>query len=210
MPSTRILKMSFLRENFKESTNKIQVSSPTKSMPSGYEAVDTMVHLTPSPRPMSTSTYDHNSHVEQKDICSRLQEEEPSLFSQRDTIMKMVANERQYKQRQQFDSKVSVESLCDVLEKNGLVLKCTFVRPGFSASNTCLMASPEHLREAMKSEGDDFNLKKVRLALESDSALSPENGSMYVSLIQKANGNHMLYSLDYHVAEQHDKKLFCE
>ena len=55
MPSTRILKMSFLRENFKESTNKIQVSSPTKSMPSGYEAVDTMVHLTPSPRPMSTS-----------------------------------------------------------------------------------------------------------------------------------------------------------
>ena len=65
--------------------------------------------------------------------------------------MKMVANERQYKQRQQFDSKVSVESLCDVLEKNGLVLKCTFVRPGFSASNTCL-ASPEHLREAMKSE----------------------------------------------------------
>ncbi len=202
--------MSFLRENFTESQNKIQVTSPTKSMPSGYEAVDTMVHLTPSPRPMSTATYDHNAHTEQKDICTRLQEEEPSLFSQRDTIRKLVANERQYKQRQQFDSKASVESLCDVLEKNNLVIKCNFIRPGFSASNTCLMATPEHFREAMKSEGDDFNLKKVRLSLESDSALSPENGAMYVSLIQKANGNHMLYSLDYHVAEQHDKKLFCE
>ena len=205
--------MSFLKQNINAAPKNLNVvdSKQPAGLPVGFEAVETMVHLTPAPRPTSTQDYSHNAHTEQKEICQRLSDEDSQLFSPRDTILKVVSNERQYKQRQQFSSKSSVESLCDLLEKNSLVLKCNFVRPGFSASNTCLMCTPEQLREGLKSEGDDFNLKKVRLNLESDSSFSPENGTMYLSMIQNLKtGNHMLYSLDYHVAERHDKNLFCE
>ena len=53
------------------------------------------------------------------------------------------------------------------------------------------------------------NLKKVKLTLESDSNLTPQNGVMFLSIIQNQSGNHMIYSLDYHVAEEHDNKLFA-
>ena len=100
----------------------------------------------------------------------------------------------QYKQRQQFSSPSSVESLCNLLEKHNLVLKCNFIRPGFSASNSVLMCTPEDLRKALQQEADDFNLKKIKLNLQSDSNLSPENGTMFLSFIKsQKSGKHMSF-----------------
>ena len=125
--------------------------------------------------------------------------------------MNCVSNERQYKQRQQFSSKSSVESLCEIMDKHNTVLKCNFIRPGFNASNTCLMCTSDMLRKAMKEEADNFNLKKLKIQLSTDDALSPANGSMYLSLSQNpTSGKHTFYSLDYHVSEAKDAKLFSQ
>lgn len=202
--------MSFLKSD-NQTTNNLQTTTAKVqlNLPQGYQASESLVQLLPAPKPTSTSKYDHNAHTQQKSVCSVLVDQENNLFSSKDTILKSVMNERQYKQRQQFESPSSVESLCEVLKENDLVLKCSFVRPGFSASNTCLMCSPQMLEEAMKAEGDEFNLKKVKLTLESDNNLTPQNGVMFLSIIQNQSGNHMIYSLDYHVAEEHDNKLFA-
>lgn len=201
--------MSFLKSEVTENVNALATTT-NANLPQNYEAAETLVHVTPVPLPTTTQTFDHNLHTAQKDICDQLAKEEPALFDAQNTIVRMVSNEKQYKQRQQFSSKASVESLCKVMDENKIVLKCNFIRPGFCASNTCLMCKSDDLKQAMASEADEFSLKKAKLSLSSDSDLSPENGTMYLSLLQKKNGNHVLYSLDYHIQERHDKKLFSQ
>lgn len=201
--------MSFLKSEITENVNALATTT-SANLPQNYEAAETLVHVTPVPLPTTTQTFDHNLHTSQKDICDQLAKEEPALFDAQNTIVRMVSNEKQYKQRQQFSSKASVESLCKVMDENKIVLKCNFIRPGFCASNTCLMCKSDDLKQAMASEADEFSLKKAKLSLSSDSELSPENGTMYLSLLQKKNGNHVLYSLDYHIQERHDKKLFSQ
>lgn len=201
--------MSFLKHSDNYQPNNIQSAPKESNFPVGYESSETMVQLRVAPKPCGTQLYDHDKHSEQKDICAKLEEQENQLFSSQNTIVKKISNELQYKQRQQFSSPSSVESLCNLLEKHNLVLKCNFIRPGFSASNSVLMCTPEDLRKALQQEADDFNLKKIKLNLQSDSNLSPENGTMFLSFIKsQKSGKHMLYSLDYHISSQHDKKLF--
>jgi len=202
--------MSFIKQESSKTVNNIPLQNNKKEYPTGYSASETMVQLCAVPKPTSTQLYDHNEHTEQKELCTKLAQSEPCLFESKNTILKTIAKENQYKQRQQFTSRSSVESLCQVLEDNALVLKASFIRPGFSASNTCLMCTPSQLREALESEPDNYNLKKLRINLESDSNLNPENGTMYLSLLQQPSGNHVVYSLDYHVAEKHDNRLFCK
>ena len=201
--------MSFLKSEVTENVNALATTT-NANLPQNYEEAETLVHVTPVPLPTTTQTFDHNLHTAQKDICDQLVKEEPALFDAQNTIVRTVSNEKQYKQRQQFSSKASVESLCKVMDENKIVLKCNFIRPGFCASNTCLMCKSDDLKQAMASEADEFSLKKAKLSLSSDSDLSPENGTMYLSLLQKKNGNHVLYSLDYHIQERHDKKLFSQ
>lgn len=201
--------MSFLKQERSEKVNNIPLQNNKKDYPTGYSDSETMVQLTAVPKPTSTQKYDHNAHTSQRELCTQLTESEPCLFEEKNTIVKTIAKENQYKQRQQYTSRSSVESLCKVLEDNKLVLKASFIRPGFSASNTCLMCTPAQLREALESEADNYNLKKLRINLESDSNLNPENGTMYLSLMQQNSGNHVIYSLDYHVADKHDNRLFC-
>lgn len=202
--------MSYLKETTTTNNlSKTETSSPT--YPLGYSESETMVQLEPSPRPISTQMFDHNAHLEQKEICNQLKKEDPELFNSRTVIVKGVSNERQYKQRQQFSSKSSVESLCEIMDKHNTVLKCNFIRPGFNASNTCLMCTSDMLRNAMKEEADNFHLKKLKIQLSTDDSLSPANGSMYLSLSQNPmSGKHTFYSLDYHVSESKDAKLFSQ
>lgn len=202
--------MSYLKETTTTNNlSKTETSSPT--YPLGYSESETMVQLEPSPRPISTQMFDHNAHLEQKEICNQLKKEDPELFNSRTVIVKGVSNERQYKQRQQFSSKSSVESLCEIMDKHNTVLKCNFIRPGFNASNTCLMCTSDMLRNAMKEEADNFHLKKLKIQLNTDDSLSPANGSMYLSLSQNPmSGKHTFYSLDYHVSESKDAKLFSQ
>ena len=202
--------MSFLKQEKNQKVNNIAVQGGKQDYPTAYSASETMVQLTPVPKPTSTQLYDHNSHSDQKVLCDKLVQSDSALFETKNTIVKTIAKENQYKQRQQYSSRSSVESLCDMLETNNLVLKASFVRPGFSASNTCLMCTPAQLRNALENESDNYNLKKLRINLESDSNLNPENGTMYLSLMQQPSGKHVIYSLDYHVAEKHDNKLFCK
>ena len=203
--------MSYLRETPKTNKSTSKTEASDHAYPLGYTESETMVQLEPSPRPISTQLFDHNAHLQQKEICNQLQSEDPELFKSRNVIVKGVSNERQYKQRQQFSSKSSVESLCDIMEQHNTVLKCNFIRPGFNASNTCLMCTPEMLRNAIKEEADAFNLKKLKIQLSTDDALSPANGSMYLSLSQNmTSGKHTFYSLDYHVTEAKDAKLFSQ
>lgn len=201
--------MSYLRQS-EAQPKKIEPTKPAAAKyPLGYTESQTMVQLSPAPKPISTQDFDHNQHLEQKQVCEQLKQEDLDLFAEKNVIMKVVGNERQYKQRQQFSSKSSVESLCDVLEKTNTVMKCQFVRPGFNASNTVLMCTPAMLRQAIKEESDEFSLKKLRINLASDSGVSPENGTMFLSMIQNPKtGNHSFYSLDYHVGEVKDDKLF--
>lgn len=201
--------MSFLKAEVTEKVNALETTKDV-NLPQNYEASETMVHVTPVPLPTTTQTFDHNLHTAQKEICEKLSNEEPALFDAQSTIVRLVSNEKQYKQRQQFTSRASVESLCKVMDENKIVLKCNFIRPGFCASNTCLMCKSDDLKQAMTSEADEFSLKKVKLSLSSDSELSPQNGTMYLSLLQKKNGNHVVYSLDYHIQDRHDQKLFSK
>jgi len=201
--------MSYLKQ---EKTDR-NLSTKTKSSnyPLGYNESETMVHMEPAPRPIATQHFDHNNHLKQKAICDQLKNEDAELFSSKTVIMKEVGNERQYKQRQQYSSRSSVESLCSIMDEHNTVLKCSFIRPGFNASNTCLMCTSDMLQKAMKEAPDDYNLKKLSINLSSDSGLSPSNGTMFLNLSQNLKtGKHMFYSLDYHISEAKDKKLFCQ
>ena len=212
MPIIKKEKREYIMSYLKQSTStNLTKKATASSYPLGYQESNTMVHMEPSPRPIATQHFDHNEHLKQKTICDNLKEEDVELFSSKNVIVKEVGNERQYKQQQQYASRSSVESLCGVMDEHNTVLKCNFIRPGFNASNTCFMCTSDMLRSAMKTEANEFNLKKLKINLSSDSSISPANGTMFLSLKQNLKtGKHMFYSLDYHIAESKDKKLFSQ
>ena len=138
--------MSFLKQDKQISNNlssKPELTRSSSTTPLGYENTNCYVHIRPVVKPVATSEYIHEEHQAQKNIISALTEEGADLFEQKQVIKKQFGEERQYKQREQFQSNVSVESLIDALENNNLVLRCTFVREGFNSHNTCMMCTAD-------------------------------------------------------------------
>ena len=150
--------MSFLKSNYGNEPNNLTQTTNTRSasgIPNGYETTNCYVNLRPVVKPISTAEYIHNEHCEQKNVIKALVDEGADIFAQKSVIKKQFGQERQYKQRDQFQSKVSVESLIDALENNNLVLRCTFVREGFNSHNTCMMCTADDLKLALTKDATE-------------------------------------------------------
>ena len=168
-----------------------------------------MLMLEPVAKPVDTLSFNHAKNMEQKEICSKLKQEQPLLFSQNAVIVKEIANEKQYKQMSQFASDATVESLVDIKRESNLVLRCNFIRPGFNARNSYVQCTVENLETMLKAPENDFKIKTVKLNVSNDNQFSPRHGTMFLSAVQdKASGQHKLYSLDYHINVESDKKLY--
>ena len=207
--------MSFLKQESQLSNNlssKSELSRSSSTAPLGYEDTNCYVHIRPVVKPVATSEYIHEEHQAQKGIISALTEEGADLFQQKQVIKKQFGQERQYKQREQFQSNVSVESLIDALENNNLVLRCTFVREGFNSHNTCMMCTADDLKNALNKEPSEHALKTIRIQLNNeDDELSPRTGNMLMTVqADSRSGQHTMYSLDYSILNKHDDKLFSE
>ena len=206
--------MSFLKQD-PQSTNNLSIKpqlSRSSEVPLGYEETKCYVHIRPVVKPVATSEYIHEEHQAQKNIISALTKEGADLFEQKQVIKKQFGEERQYKQKEQFQSNVSVESLIDALENNDLVLRCTFVREGFNSHNTCMMCTADDLRKAMNKEPSEHALKTINIQLNNDeNELCPKTGMMLMTVqADQRSGQHTMYSLDYHIINKHDNKLFSE
>ena len=211
--------MSFLKQEPQYSheprangLTKQLTSRSSSSIPHGYESTACYVHLRPVVKPVSTREYIHEEHQSQKNIIEALTKEGMDLFEQKPVIKKQFGQERQYKQREQFQSNVSVESLIDALEDNNLVLRCTFIREGFNSHNTCMMCTADDLKDALNKEPSDHALKTIKMELSSDDTeLCPRTGTMLMTIqADQTTGQHTMYSLDYSIINQHDDKLFSE
>lgn len=207
--------MSFLKQDT-ESTNNIsrkqELNRSASTAPLGYEDTKCYVHIRPVVKPVATSEYSHEEHQGQKNIITALTEEGADLFQQKQVIKKQFGQERQYKQREQFQSNVSVESIIDALENNNLVLRCTFVREGFNSHNTCMMCTPDDLKSALNKEPSEHALKTISIQLNNDdNELMPKTGNMLMTVqADQRSGQHTMYSLDYSILNKHDDKLFSE
>lgn len=199
--------MSFLKFENDTTTNNIDIKD-TSTKVNGYENSDSTIALEPVARPVDTVSFNLNQNLEQKEICAKLKAEQPQLFQERSVIVKQIGNEKQYKQMQQFSSKATVESLIKVMEDSNLVLRCNFIRPGFNARNSCLMCTVEDLKQMLKNPTNEFNLKSIKLNISNDDSLSPKHGTMFLSATKDRSGQHLLYSLDYHIHEDRDKTLY--
>jgi len=207
--------MSFLKkETVQRQTmdlSKSNVKTPTESMPNGYKDSECQVVLEPVAKPVASHTYQHETHTNQKAIASKLKAEAPNLFSRQPTIMKLDRDERQFKQRQQFQSHVTLESLINVLENEDLVLRASFVRPGFNSRNTCMMCSADKLRKVLDVEANEHGLKRMNLHVAGDESTANEQGYMiFTARADENSGEHVIYSVDYHIHEKSDKKLISE
>ncbi|MAD26150.1 MAG: hypothetical protein CMO44_18490 [Verrucomicrobiales bacterium] len=199
--------MSFLKYDDKNTTNNVDLTKNPMKV-AGYENSDSTISLEPVARPVDTVSFDLNKNLDQKEVCSKLKKEQPQLFQESSVIVKQIGNEKQYKQMQQFSSKATVESLIKVMEESNLVLRCNFIRPGFNARNSCLMCTVEDLKQMLKNPENDFNLKSVKLNVSNDDSFSPKHGTMFLSASKDRSGQHLLYSLDYHINEDRDKVLY--
>lgn len=209
----QISNMSFLKTEHYENEVKSQANNRSNSVvPTGYDHTKCYVHIRPVVKPIPTSDYIHNEYVDQKDVIKGLTEEGQDLFQQKQVIKKQFGQERQYKQREQFQSNVSVESLIEALEKHNLVLRCTFVREGFNSHNTCMMYTADDLKKALQKEATEHSLKTVQMTLQNDeNLLCPKTGTMLLTVkADQRTGQHTMYSLDYSIINQHDDKLFSE
>lgn len=199
--------MSFLKFDNENTTNDLDLKKDPITV-AGYDNSESTIFLEPVARPVDTVSFDLNRNLEQKEVCSKLKSEQPQLFQESNVIVKQIGNEKQYKQMQQFSSKATVESLINVMEESNLVLRCNFVRPGFNARNSCLMCTVEDLKSMLKNPENSFNLKSVKLNVANDDAFSPKHGTMFLSALKDRTGQHLLYSLDYHINEDRDKLLY--
>jgi len=199
--------MSFLKFDNENKSNNVDLSKNPIAV-AGYENSDSTICLEPVARPVDTVSFDLNKNLEQKEVCNKLKNEQPQLFQESPVIMKQIGNEKQYKQMQQFSSKATVESLIKVMEESNIVLRCNFIRPGFNARNSCLMCTVEDLKQMLKNPENDFNLKSVKLNVSNDDSFSPKHGTMFLSASKDRSGQHLLYSLDYHINEDKDKVLY--
>ena len=199
--------MSFLKFDNENTTNNVDLSKNPIAV-AGYENSDSTICLEPVARPVDTVSFNLNKNLEQKEVCTKLKNEQPQLFQESPVIVKQIGNEKQYKQMQQFSSKATVESLIKVMEESNLVLRCNFIRPGFNARNSCLMCTVEDLKQMLKNPENNFNLKSVKLNVANDDSFSPKHGTMFLSASKDRSGQHLLYSLDYHIHEDKDKVLY--
>lgn len=199
--------MSFLKYDNETTTNNLDLKKDFLTV-AGYDNSESTIRLEPVARPVDTVSFDLNTNLEQKQVCEKLKTEQPQLFQESSVIVKQIGNEKQYKQMQQFSSKATVESLIKVMEESNLVLRCNFIRPGFNARNSCLMCTVDDLKSMLKNPENNFNLKTVKLTVANDDSFSPKHGSMFLSAIKDRSGQHLLYSLDYHIHEDKDKVLY--
>jgi len=199
--------MSFLKFDNENTTNNVDLSKNPIAV-AGYDNSDSTICLEPVARPVDTVSFDLNKNLEQKEVCTKLKNEQPQLFQESPVIVKQIGNEKQYKQMQQFSSKATVESLIKVMEESNLVLRCNFIRPGFNARNSCLMCTVEDLKQMLKNPENEFNLKSVKLNVSNDDSFSPKHGTMFLSASKDRSGQHVLYSLDYHINEDKDQVLY--
>tara|TARA_B110000008_G_scaffold279089_1_gene324856 strand:+ start:5117 stop:5728 length:612 start_codon:yes stop_codon:yes gene_type:complete len=200
--------MSFLKLSDEQQINNINTEKKTIAT-NGFNSTESMLMIEPVSKPVDTLSFDHSKNMEQKEICSKLKQEQPSLFTQNAVIVKEIANEKQYKQMSQFKSNATVESLIDIMKESNLVLRCNFIRPGFNARNSCVQCTVENLQTMLKAPENDFKIKTVKLNVSNDNQFSPKHGTMFLSSVQDRNsGHHKLYSLDYHINIESDKKLY--
>lgn len=202
--------MSFLKqESTSSSVNNLTKASSKASMPPSYSDSECQVVLEPVAKPIGTNLYDRTQHRRQAQIIDTLKSEAPSLFQHQSVICKEHSDERMYKQKQQFSSKISVESLAEVLEKEGLCLRASFARPGFNSHNSSFMITADNLTELMGLESNEHSLKQKRFYVAGDEASAKTAGYVIFSVREAKNG-HNAYSLDYHSLTEADNKLFSE
>jgi hypothetical protein len=203
--------MSFLKQESNATNNGLlKASSSSKNLlPSSYEDSECQVVLEPVAKPIGTNLYNREQHRRQAQIIDTLKSEAPSLFQQQSVIRKESGDERMYKQKQQFSSKISVESLAEVLEKEGLCLRASFARPGFNSHNSSFMITAGHLNELMTTDPNEHSLKQKRFYVAGDEESAQRNGYVIFS-VKTAKDGHNAYSLDYHALTEADDKLFSE
>lgn len=202
--------MSFLRQEPKASTTSNLLSAgTTKPSSSSYQDSECQVVLEPVAKPIGTNLYSREEHRRQSQIIETLKAEAPSLFQHQSVICKEQDEERMYKQKQQFKSKISMESLAEVLQKENLCLRASFARPGFNSHNSSFMITAENLNEITNMEANEHNLKQKKFYVAGDEASAEQSGYVILSL-QTAKDGHTAYSLDYHALIKSDDRLFSE
>ena len=203
--------MSFLRkESTQTTTNLTSSSSKAAALPASYVESQCQVIIEPVSRPVATDKYVRENHQQQLAVVKKLKEEGADLFKNQAVIMKEEGGERMYKQKLQFSSKVSVESLAEALEKENLCLRCSFKRPGFNSQNSSFMLSAEHLRELISSSPNEHNLKQRTFHVANDESNAHQAGYVIFSVKPEAQGEHVCYSADYHALCETDDRLFSE
>merc|ERR1719199_1464957 len=108
--------MSFLRKETNQSSALSSASAASK-LPSSYSESECKVILEPVVKPVGTASYERGEHKNQMAVVAKLKAEAPGLFQHKNVISKEHEGERLYKQKQQFSSKISMESLAQVLQK---------------------------------------------------------------------------------------------
>ena len=176
-----------------------------------YKDSDCQVLLEAVATPIGTNKYERDGHKRQLNTITALKEEAPTLLSSSNAvIVKEEQGTRMYKQKTQFQSKVSIESLMEVLEKENLVLRASFSRPGFNSQNTSFMISHTNLKNSLTAESNEHGLKTVKLHVAGEEDNSKQFGYMNFIVQPDKSGEHVAYSLDYHLPAAADDKLFSE
>ena len=204
--------MSFLRQESSAAPSTSNLLAPKAkevSNAKSYKDSECQVVLEPVAKPIGSNLYSREQHRRQNEIIEKLKAEAPSLFQHQNVICKEENNERMYKQKQQFKSKISMESLAEVMEKENLCLRASFARPGFNSHNSSFMITPAHLNELTNVEPNEHNLKQKRFYVAGDEA-SAERAGYVIFALQPAKDGHLAYSLDYHALIEADDKLFSE
>ena len=209
---TKKARMSFLRKESQSSSanNLTSSSAPSAAkLPSNYSESECKVILEPVVKPVGTNHYVRSDHKMQLEVIQKLKAEAPELFQHKNVITKEQGNERLYKQKQQFSSKISMESLAEVLEDNNLCLRASFARKGFNSQNSSFMITADNIRELVASESKEHGLKQQKFYVAGDSSNSDKHGYVIFS-VQRERNDHVAYSLDYHALIEADNKLFSE
>tara|TARA_Y100000817_G_scaffold267767_1_gene224547 strand:+ start:143 stop:763 length:621 start_codon:yes stop_codon:yes gene_type:complete len=205
--------MSFLRSENSATGNKTNNLSregkAAVSLPASYADSECRVVLEPVAKPIGTNLYKREQHKQQQAVIAKLKEEAPSLFQHQSVICKEENDERLYKQKAQYDTKISVESLAEVLEDNELCLRASFARPGFNSHNSSFMITAQNLRDMVLSEANEHNLKQQKFYVANDEANAAQSGYALFA-VQPSKQEHVPYSLDYHALAKVDDKLFSE
>tara|TARA_B110000003_G_scaffold146596_1_gene147578 strand:+ start:8346 stop:8954 length:609 start_codon:yes stop_codon:yes gene_type:complete len=201
--------MSFLRKEATSSSAMKLSSGDSKALPSAYSNSECKVVLEPVVKPVGTKLYERKEHKNQIEVINQLKREAPELFQHKLVISKETDGERLYKQKQQFSSKISIESLADVLSENNLCLRASFARPGFNSQNSSFMITAEHLQQMLQLEENEHGLKQQKFFVGNNEETAGQSGYVIFSL-QPEKTDHVAYSVDYHALVSVDDKLFSE